>query len=963
MVSIHVGNQVLHRNPAGNPASAPSASRGPSCRPPERLPGGDAHRAPPPASPLRSLRAPRARGAWRAVACALAAAFAVLAAFAFSTEARAETYGITCNSGYWFVTNMYGFGYADRSIPCDEPKPGWIFDSDGPNHIRWVYDGDRVGTPYTNPGSNVVRTAVREVQEQGNTRPRVNQPVGSVFYTVPGSSNHRVVRGTDGDCYREQRIRGQWERSNSFGSDDEACRKASWNAYYRSQGLPLLDPVDGTFPSGSPAEVPMLMSGTVDGSTLTLTFDRSLNTGLRPPSRWAFYVTVNSVRRYVALGGVAISGQTVRLTLTSAAGAGDTVRVRYTRPSSNPLRDTDGRAVATFSDRAVTNDTPAGVWSAMLTVVRHFDFHGCDRGFTGGTCSSQLTTSSFTHGSTPYRILGVVHSDTDAGVLLLLDLDTAIPTGWTLHVGDRRFPVADASLSDSDKIATWTEPGFSWTAGQQVSLRLTEGSSTTGVTISAADARANEAAGASVDFEVSLSGASASAVTVDYATADGTAAAGADYTTTSGTLTFASGETSKTVSVPVLDDTHDEGEETFTLTLSNPTGATIADSEATGAIANEDPAPKAWIARFGRTVAEQVIGAVEARMAVPRTGGNEVTLGGHRIALDATARGAGDARDAEAAAAERRLAAWLRHADPDGGTGPGLQAGWAGDPEAGNRHALQGQGMTERGLLLGSSFSLAAGDARTGSYALWGRGSVSRFDGREGGLAVDGEVASAFLGADWSRERTTLGLILGHSIGDGGYRSESGRGTASSTLTGLYPWVRQALGERVSLWGVAGYGEGTLTVTPANADGTSQAALRTDLELAMGAVGLHGTLVQAPDEGGFELAVKTDAMGVRTRSASAPGLAGASAEVTRLQAGPGGLAPVPLRGRGGAAAERRGRGAPGRRRRRDRLRGGCRRRHRLDGPAARKACAALRQHHRDGHSQALPRLWRRIVEK
>ena len=204
--------------------------------------------------------------------------------------------------------------------------------------------------------------------------------------------------------------------------------------------------------------------------------------------------------------------------------------------------------------------------------------------------------------------------------------------------------------------------------------------------------------------------------------------------------------------------------------------------------------------------------------------------------------------------------------------------------------------MTERGLLLGSSFSLAAGDARTGSYALWGRGSVSRFDGREGGLAVDGEVASAFLGADWSRERTTLGLILGHSIGDGGYRSESGRGTASSTLTGLYPWVRQALGERVSLWGVAGYGEGTLTVTPANADGTSQAALRTDLELAMGAVGLRGTLVQAPDGGGFELAVKTDAMGVRTRSASAPGLAGASAEVTRLRLGLEGSRPFRFAG-------------------------------------------------------------------
>ena len=419
-------------------------------------------------------------------------------------------------------------------------------------------------------------------------------------------------------------------------------------------------------------------------------------------------------------------------------------------------------------------------------------------------------------------------------------------------------------------------------------------------TISVADARANEAAGAKVAFQVSLSRAFTSAghrVTVDYATSDGTAVAGADYTATSGTLTFAAGETVKTVNVPIIDDSHDEGEETFTLRLSNAQGARIGDGEATGTIVNADPAQKAWIARLGRTVADQVIGAVEARMAAPRTAGSEVTLGGQRIALDASADG-GAAGDAEAAAAERNLAAWLRNADSGSGSaGPGLRTGWAGDPQAGNRHALQGRSMTERELLLGSSFSLAAGDdARTGRYALWGRGSVSRFDGREGGLTVDGEVASAFLGADWSRERTTLGLMLGHSIGDGGYRSESGRGTVSSTLTGLYPWVRQALGERLSLWGVAGYGEGTLTVTPANEDGTSQAAIRTDLELAMGAAGLRGTLVQAPAEGGFELAVKTDAMGVRTRSASVPGLAGASAEVTRLRLGLEGSRPFRFEG-------------------------------------------------------------------
>ena len=90
------------------------------------------------------------------------------------------------------------------------------------------------------------------------------------------------------------------------------------------------------------------------------------------------------------------------------------------------------------------------------------------------------------------------------------------------------------------------------------------------LSVAAADVR--EGPGAVLAFRVTLDRAPWSRVTVDYATSDGTAAAGADYTATSGTLAFAAGETEKTVSVPVLDDDHDEGSETLKLTLSNATG-------------------------------------------------------------------------------------------------------------------------------------------------------------------------------------------------------------------------------------------------------------------------------------------------------------------------------------------------------------------------------------------------------
>ena len=92
-------------------------------------------------------------------------------------------------------------------------------------------------------------------------------------------------------------------------------------------------------------------------------------------------------------------------------------------------------------------------------------------------------------------------------------------------------------------------------------------------------------------FTVTLSAAAAGAVTVAYSTADGTATSGSDYVAANGTLTFAPGETSKTIQVTVKGDTAAEGNEAFTIRLANAAGATIADGSATGTITNDDTAP------------------------------------------------------------------------------------------------------------------------------------------------------------------------------------------------------------------------------------------------------------------------------------------------------------------------------------------------------------------------------------
>ena len=452
--------------------------------------------------------------------------------------------------------------------------------------------------------------------------------------------------------------------------------------------------------------------------------------------------------------------------------------------------------------------------------------------------------------------------------------------------------------------------------------------------LSASDASAEEAEGASLNFTVTLSQALSEMVTVNYRTSDGTARAGSDYRATSGWLYFGPGQTEKTVTVPVLDDELDEGSETLTLTVWNrsPQHMSVADPTGTGTIFNTDRMPKAWIARFGRTVAEQVLDAVDARMRARPEPGGEARLAGQRIGvgpLFGAAPGgdetSGRARTWEWEAGAQRtvqdLANRLRAARRPGielplaGHRVGNQGPVAGSKSGKDRDSGEAAGPSDRlgagrDLPAGSSFSLTMETRTRETVSLWGRGAVTRFDGREGSLSLDGEVASGMVGLDWSRDpgsrlggrdrsgAWTAGLIVSHSVGEGGYAGNS-QGRVDATLTGLWPWGRLALSEGIDVWGAAGYGTGELTVTPKK-PGTDEdgATIRTDLDLRMAAAGLRRELVEG-GRNGFALTGKTDALIVQTESGAASGfdggnLAAARATVTRLRLGLEGARPILL---------------------------------------------------------------------
>ncbi len=96
------------------------------------------------------------------------------------------------------------------------------------------------------------------------------------------------------------------------------------------------------------------------------------------------------------------------------------------------------------------------------------------------------------------------------------------------------------------------------------------------------------APGTPFTFTVSLATTSATVVQVPYSTVNGSATAGSDYTAVSGTLTFAPGETSKTIVVSVNGDGLREGNEIFTVNLSNVLGAPVVKRTGFGTILNDD---------------------------------------------------------------------------------------------------------------------------------------------------------------------------------------------------------------------------------------------------------------------------------------------------------------------------------------------------------------------------------------
>ena len=456
--------------------------------------------------------------------------------------------------------------------------------------------------------------------------------------------------------------------------------------------------------------------------------------------------------------------------------------------------------------------------------------------------------------------------------------------------------VADGTLTAMSAAEAQAFADRGWTRWAEVAQALWQIAGGRPTPVPAIDTKrgiAREGSDDAVVFTVSLDRAASETVSVDYATADGAgswastapAAAGADYTATSGTLAFAPGETSKSVSVAILDDSIDEGTEYFLLRFSNPQGATLAagERETQGLIRNTDPLQAMWLARFGRMVASDAVASVTARLETPRDAGSHVTFAGQRMNFGEDEGGGGAALATVLTGLAQTFGAPSAPAadEDDPFARLGLTDPW-NDPASSTARS-----MTGRELLLGTSFRAVLGSGAGPQWTSWGQGaSVSRFSAAVPGLGLSGEAATGSMGMDYEHGRLLTGFAMTHSVGEGTAQDASWRYALGSTATMAMPYVRLALSDRVSAWGLAGTGTGRLTL---DLDGSLPQSYRTDLSMTLAAVGMRGDLLAPTAPGEFALALKADAFWVRTESEAVTAsefgsLAGARGESSRVRA-------------------------------------------------------------------------------
>lgn len=301
--------------------------------------------------------------------------------------------------------------------------------------------------------------------------------------------------------------------------------------------------------------VPFTTSGTASGTDYTITAS---------PISIVAGATNATITITIASDALDEPNETVVVTMDTPVNATAGAVTQHTAT----ITDDDNAPTVSFATAAQSSSTESGTMTIAVQLSSPSSFDVTVPFTTSGTAGG----SDFAISASP---LVIPAGSTTGSITITITADT-------IDESDETVVVALGAPSNATMGAIT----------QHTATIVDDDVSTAALSIANATITENNFGAQQMQFTVTLSAASLQTVTVSYATADGSASAGFDYTAASGTLTFGPGQLTQSVAVTILGDTIDELDETFSVDLSNAQNATIAAGHATGTISDDDGAPE-----------------------------------------------------------------------------------------------------------------------------------------------------------------------------------------------------------------------------------------------------------------------------------------------------------------------------------------------------------------------------------
>ena len=626
---------------------------------------------------------------------------------------------------------------------------------------------------------------------------------------------------------------------------------------------------------GADTTAPTLQSATVNGSTLTLTFNEALKTTAAPGASRFSVAGTASATTVTAVGFKSGDAKSVELTVSPAVTAGDSgITVSYAKGAdANPLQDAAGNEVADFSGQQVTNVTgdttaptvqSAAVRGATLTLTFNEALKT-----TSAPGASRFTVTG-TESATSVSAVGFKSGDAASVELTLSPAAVAGESGITVSYakGADANPLQDLAgnevadfsgqqVTNNTRDTTGplpprdTAPSFG--GATVAALTLDRGAAMTPVTLP----RARGGNGA-LSYSLSSEAAGLAGLAFDSATRRLTGTPGR-----SGSWTF----------TYRADDADTNRADSDAAILTFKVQVTI--------LSRAREAVKKTLAGVATQTLTSALGHIDARFADVVPSGN-LTLAGQPVNL------AGPAAGGHGTYGGCRSDGFDRHGldryGPRNAYGRGISVSGGGCEE-------WSRSVEADELLHASAFSTALGAAEESGgadpamprWSVWGLGDYATFAGRPEGIRYDGETRSAWLGVDARADPWVAGLALSHGVTEADYRYEGGdatvgRGRLETTLTALYPYGRWTIGDRLEVRGVLGAGTGEVR----HVLGVGE---RETGDLAMG-MASAGVRQELPTVAEIDLAARADASVVRMKIGEGPEIvAGVSADGWRVRLG------------------------------------------------------------------------------